>query len=176
MASKEQNCSRDNMSNVSLTSHPRSPGALPLTRNALPRQHKAAAIAVAACFGATSAYANPTVVNGAAQFTTTGNLLNIVNTPNAIINWGSFSIGANEITKFVQQSASSAVLNRVAAGLSPSSILGALQSNGRVFLINPNGIVFGAGSQINVGGLVASTMNLSNEDFLAGRMRFTGGL
>ena len=101
--------------------------------------------------------------------------VNIVNTPNAIINWGSFSIGANEITRFLQQSASSAVLNRVAAGLSPSSILGALQSNGRVFLINPNGIVFGAGSQINVGGLVASTMNLSNEDFLAGRMRFTGG-
>ncbi len=78
MATKEQNRSRDNMSNVSLTSHLRSPGALPLTRNALPRQHKAAAIAVAACFGATSAYANPTnptVVNGAAQFTTTGNLL-----------------------------------------------------------------------------------------------------
>ena len=134
------------------------------------------ALAVAACFGATSAYANPTnpvVVNGAAQFTTTGNLLNIANTPNAIINWGSFSIGANEITRFVQQSASSAVLNRV-VGQNPSSILGALQSNGRVFLINPNGIVFGAGSQINVGGLVASTMNLSNEDFLAGRMRFTG--
>ena len=136
------------------------------------------ALAVAACFGTTSAYANPTnpvVVNGAAQFTTTGNLLNIANTPNAIINWGSFSIGANEITRFVQQSASSAVLNRV-VGQNPSSILGALQSNGRVFLINPNGIVFGAGSQINVGGLVASTMNLSNEDFLAGRMRFTGGL
>ena len=67
------------------------------------------------------------------------------------------------------------MLNRV-VGQNPSSILGALQSNGRVFLINPNGIVFGAGSQINVGGLVASTMNLSNEDFLAGRMRFTGGL
>mgnify|MGYP003704260043 FL=1 len=108
-------------------------------------------------------------------FTTAGNLLTVTNTPNAIINWGSFSIGANEITKFVQQSASSAVLNRV-VGQDPSAILGALQSNGRVFLINPNGIVFGAGSQINVGGLVASTMNLSNEDFLAGRLRFNGGL
>ena len=139
------------------------------------------ALAVAACFGAggsISAYANPTnpaVVNGAAKFTTAGNLLTVTNTPNAIINWGSFSIGANEITKFVQQSASSAVLNRV-VGQDPSAILGALQSNGRVFLINPNGIVFGAGSQINVGGLVASTMNLSNEDFLAGRLRFNGGL
>ncbi len=144
------------------------------------QQHKAAALAVAACFGASvlnPAHAgptNPVVVNGAAQFTTVGNLLSITNTANAIINWGSFSIGANEITKFIQQSASSAVLNRV-VGQNPSSIFGALQSNGRVFLINPNGIVFGAGSQINVGGLVASTLNLSNEDFLAGRMRFTGG-
>jgi filamentous hemagglutinin family protein len=146
-----------------------------------PLQRNAAAVAVAACFGAgvvNLAHANPTnplVVNGAAKFTTTGNLLSITNTPNAIINWSSFSIGANEITRFVQQSASSAVLNRV-VGQNPSSILGALQSNGRVFLINPNGIVFGAGSQINVGGLVASTLNLSNEDFLAGRMRFTQGL
>ncbi len=144
-------------------------------------RYNIAALAVAACFGAAvtiPAYANPAnpiVVNGAVQFTTAGNLLNIVNTPNAIINWGSFSINANEITKFVQQSASSAVLNRV-VGQNPSSILGALQSNGRVFLINPNGIVFGAGSQINVGGLVASTLGMSNEDFLAGRMRFTGGL
>ncbi|MDP1537852.1 MAG: filamentous hemagglutinin N-terminal domain-containing protein, partial [Burkholderiales bacterium] len=57
----------------------------------------------------------------------------------------------------------------------PSAILGALQSNGRVFLINPNGIVFGAGAQIDVAGLVASTLNLSNEDFLGNRMRFTDG-
>ncbi len=136
-------------------------------------------LAVAACFNASYvgiAQANPTgaqVVNGAAQFTTAGNLLTITNTPNAIINWQSFSIGANEITRFVQQSASSAVLNRVTSQ-NPSSILGALQSNGRVFLLNPNGIVFGAGSQINVGGLVASTLNLSDADFLAGRLRFTG--
>ncbi len=137
------------------------------------------AAAVAACFGMGFAQANPTnpvVANGAAQFTTAGNLLTVINTPNAIINWGSFSIGANEITRFMQQSSASAVLNRVGAGRDPSSILGALQSNGRVFLINPNGITFGAGSQINVAGLVASTLNLSDADFLAGRMRFTDGL
>ena len=144
------------------------------------RNYTSAALAVAACFSAGTQVAwsnptNPVVVNGAAQFTTTGNLLTVTNTPNAIINWGSFSVGANEITRFVQQSASSAVLNRV-VGQSPSSILGALQSNGRVFVINPNGIVFGAGAQINAGGLVASTLNLSDADFLAGRMRFDGGL
>jgi filamentous hemagglutinin family protein len=136
----------------------------------------AAATAVAACFSG-AVLANPTaptVVHGTASFSSAGNILNITNSPNAIINWGSFSIGVNELTRFIQQSGSSAVLNRV-IGQDPSAILGALQSNGRVFLINPNGIVFGAGAQINVAGLVASTLNLSNDDFLNNRMRFTDG-
>jgi filamentous hemagglutinin family protein len=103
-----------------------------------------------------------------------GGILNITNSHNAIINWGSFSIGVNELTRFIQPSALSAVLNRV-VGSDPSAILGSLQSNGRVFLINPNGIMFGSGAQINVAGLVASTLNISNDDFLNNRMRFTDG-
>ena len=137
----------------------------------------AVALALATCFSGSIALANPvnpTVVNGTATFATAGNILNITNSHNAIINWGSFSISVNELTRFIQPSALSAVLNRV-IGQDPSAILGALQSNGRVFLLNPNGIVFGAGSQINVAGLVASTLNLSDGDFLAGRMRFTDG-
>lgn len=136
----------------------------------------AVALAVAACFNGPvlANPVNPTVVSGAATFATAGNILNITNSHNAIINWGSFSIGVNELTRFIQPSALSAVLNRV-TGQDPSAILGALQSNGRVFLLNPNGIVFGAGSQINVAGLVASTLNLSNDDFLNNRMRFTDG-
>ncbi|MGH8710813.1 MAG: filamentous hemagglutinin N-terminal domain-containing protein, partial [Burkholderiales bacterium] len=128
------------------------------------------------CFAGQLAYANPvgpTVVNGQATFATQGNLLSVTNTPGAIINWQQFSIGSNETTRFIQQSAASAILNRV-VGVDPSKILGALQSNGRVFLINPNGILFGAGAQIDVAGLVASTLNLSNQDFLAGRMNFIG--
>jgi filamentous hemagglutinin family protein len=77
-----------------------------------------------------------------------------------------------ELTRFIQQSASSAVLNRI-TGQSPSQILGALQSNGKVFLINPNGIVFGAGSRVDVNGLVASSLDLSNADFLAGHLKFS---
>ncbi len=133
-----------------------------LWRNAL-------AIIVAACSSAQLAHANPVgpaVVNGSASLSTQGNLLTVTNSPGAILNWHSFSIGQGKITRFIQQSPASAVLNRV-VGLDPSSIFGVLQSNGRVFLINPNGIAFGQGAQINVAGLIASTLNLSNADFLA---------
>jgi filamentous hemagglutinin family protein len=136
---------------------------------------KPAYAAVLLAFAAQTTQANPigaAVVAGQASFATAGKTLTVTNTPNTIINWQGFSIGANEITRFAQQSASSAVLNRVIAN-NPSNILGSLQSNGRVFLVNPSGIVFGANATVNVAGMVASTLNLSNSDFLAGRYRFT---
>jgi len=126
-------------------------------------------------FASGVAFANPTgpsVVSGTATFQQSGNLLQVTNSPSTIINWQGFSIPAGEITRFNQQSAASAVLNRVTTQ-SPSAILGALQSNGRVFIVNPNGILFGASSQVDVAGLVASTLNLSDLDFLGGRLRFT---
>jgi filamentous hemagglutinin family protein len=143
-------------------------------------------LAVASCFTTGTALPNPTganVIRGTAAIHQAGNLLQITNSPNAIINWQSFSIGANEVTRFLQQSPSSAVLNRVTTQ-NPSEILGSLQSKlldgvttgGRVFLINPNGILFGAGARIDTGGLIASTLRMSDEDFLAGRMRFGDGL
>ena len=135
-------------------------------------------VAVASCFTVLPAYANPIgaeVVNGSVSFATQNNTLTITNTPSAIINWQQFGIQSNEVTRFVQQSAQSAVLNRV-VGQDPSAILGSLLSNGRVFLINPNGIVFGAGAIVDVAGLVASTLRLSDGDFLAGRMNFTDGV
>ena len=89
--------------------------------------------------GPVSAQTSPTVVNGQATFDRSGNVYTITNTPGAIIQWQGFSVGAGEITRFLQQSASSAVLNRI-TGQEPSQILGALESNGRVFLINPNGV------------------------------------
>lgn len=134
-------------------------------------------VAVASCFAVTPVFANPsgaTVVSGNAGFTTQGSTLTVTNTAGAILNWRQFSIGPGEITRFVQPSAASSVLNRV-IGQDPSQILGALLSNGRVFLVNPNGIVFGAGAVIDVGGLVASTLPLSDRDFLAGRLEFNAG-
>ena len=142
-----------------------------------PAKAKAISLAVASCFSVslhTSALANPngfSVVNGNVTFSHNGNTLTITNTPGSIINWQNFSIGSGELTRFLQQSASSAVLNRV-VGVDPSVILGALQSNGRVFLINPNGILFGQGSRVDVAGLVASTLKLSDNDFLAGKLKF----
>jgi filamentous hemagglutinin family protein len=130
---------------------------------------------LAACFGA--AVAAPTgqqVVAGQATFSQQGNVFSITNTPGTIINWQGFSINQGEITRFIQQSADSAVLNRI-VGQDPSKILGALQSNGKVFLINPNGILFGRDSRVDVNGLVASSLNLSNADFLAGKKNFQAG-
>ena len=137
-------------------------------------KYKLLYVAVVSSLGVGVAQANPsggTVVNGSASIAASGNVLTITNSPNAIINWQQFSIGSGETTRFLQQSASSAVLNRV-VGNDLSSILGTLQSNGKVLLINPNGIVFGQGAIINTAGLVASTLNISDADFLAGKMRF----
>ncbi|WP_306607114.1 filamentous hemagglutinin N-terminal domain-containing protein, partial [Azonexus sp.] len=114
------------------------------------------------------------VVAGSAAITQNGNTLNIANTPGAIINWANFSVGALEAVRFQQQSALSSVLNRV-TGSEASAIHGAMTSNGRVWLINPNGILFGQGARIDIPGFVASTLNVSNADFLAGRMNFSAG-
>ena len=148
----------------------------------LPRRR--ISLAVAAAFSAglplgaslltSPAHANPTapiVSSGSAGFQTQGKTLTVTNTPGAIINWQSFSIGQGETTRFQQQSAASTVLNRV-RGQDPSVILGTLSSNGRVFLINANGIVFGAGSKIDTQGLIASTLNISDADFRKGLLKF----
>ena len=92
----------------------------------------------------------------------------------AIVNWQSFSIGAGESLRVQQPGVNSVLLNRVVGG-DPSLILGQLQANGRVFLVNPRGIVFGRGSQVDAGALVASTLDLSDGDFLAGVYRFSAG-
>ena len=144
-------------------------------------RQKLIAVSVAACFVLSSplAEANPTgatVVSGSAGFATAGNALTVTNSANAIINWQGFSIGINEITRFLQPSATSAVLNRVtgSGGVIPQSVIdGVLSSNGRVYLLNPVGVVIGASARIDVAGLIASSLNLSDQDFLNGNLRFT---
>ncbi|WP_423369635.1 filamentous hemagglutinin N-terminal domain-containing protein [Burkholderia sp. LMG 32019] len=94
-------------------------------------------------------------------------------TDKLITNWQDFSVGGGERVSFRQPTSQSIALNRV-IGANGSQIHGQLDANGRVFLVNPNGVMFGAGAQVNVGGLVASTQNLSDADFMAGRYRFAG--
>ena len=85
----------------------------------------------------------------------------------AIIDWEAFSIAGGELTEFIQPGANSAALNRV-RGLSASRLDGALKANGRVFLLNPNGIVIGPGGTVDVGGFVASTLDIPDQEFLGG--------
>lgn len=92
-------------------------------------------------------------------------------TDRAILNWRSFSIAADEAVRFAQPSVTSIALNRV-VGIDPSVILGRLEANGRLFLVNPNGILFGAGSQVNAAGLLATTLQIRDDDFMAGRYLF----
>ncbi len=124
-----------------------------------------------------TALANPTgaaVVNGRVVLSNAvPGTLEITNSPGAIVNWRQFSIGNGETTRFLQESAASAILNRVTGG-DPSAIAGRLLSNGRVFLINRNGIVFGPGAVVDTAGLVASTLDISDEDFIAQNLRFQG--
>ncbi|MCP4980764.1 MAG: filamentous hemagglutinin N-terminal domain-containing protein, partial [Gammaproteobacteria bacterium] len=117
----------------------------------------------------------PQVVSGSATFSQpNANTLNVTNSHNAIINWQGFNIGAGQTTNFIQPSRNSAVLNRVLSN-NPSSIYGNLNSNGKVFLINQHGLMIGAGARINTAGFYGSTLNITNEDFLKGKLNFNGG-
>jgi filamentous hemagglutinin family protein len=92
-------------------------------------------------------------------------------TAKGIVNWQSFSIGSGEHVNVTQPSASSVLLNRV-VGNSPTEIFGQLTANGQVFLVNPNGVLFAPGASVSVGGLFASSLAISDADFLAGQYRF----
>ena len=107
--------------------------------------------------------------------TPSNNALTITQTsPNAVINWSSFSIGQPNTVTFVQPGSTSAVLNRV-TGSTPSTIAGTLQANGQVYLVNPNGIAITRSGTVNVGGgFVASTLGIGDNDFMAGKRTFTG--
>ncbi|HSI83892.1 MAG TPA: filamentous hemagglutinin N-terminal domain-containing protein [Candidatus Methylacidiphilales bacterium] len=124
------------------------------------------------------AIANPTgenVVAGQGNFNRSGSTLTVTQgTDRMIVNWHDFSINPWETTRFVQPGINSTALNRVTGG-NPSSLLGTLQANGNVFLINPNGIVVGSGARIDAGGFLASTLDISDAQFMAGgTMNFLG--
>ncbi|MDD5347021.1 MAG: filamentous hemagglutinin N-terminal domain-containing protein [Candidatus Omnitrophica bacterium] len=114
------------------------------------------------------------VVAGSATFDRSADTLTInQGTDKLITNFDGFSIAQSEAVVFHQPSAASIALNRV-IGQDPSVLLGSLSANGRVFLVNPNGVLFGQGCQVDSAGMVASTLDIANSDFLAGRYTFVG--
>ncbi|WP_160118284.1 beta strand repeat-containing protein [Pannonibacter phragmitetus] len=115
------------------------------------------------------------VVSGPVAIGVSGPVMTVTQgSDRAIVNWHGFSIGAGNSVHFVQPDVSSAILNRV-TGSATSTIAGALTGNGQVYLINPNGITITSSGTVNAGGgFVASTLDISNEDFLKGLYRFSG--
>ena len=112
------------------------------------------------------------VTAGSATINQAGNTLNINQaSQKAALNWQNFNIGTNSTVNFVQPNSNAVALNRI-GGNSASEIYGHLNANGQVFMMNPNGILFARGSQVNVGGIVATTMQLGDADFLAGNYNF----
>lgn len=114
------------------------------------------------CVGGACGAAAPTfVTSGQAGLVQSGNSMTVNQTSaNATLNWQSFNIGAEGSVTFKQPDAASIALNQIHQN-DPSRILGALNANGRVFLINQNGILFGEGARVNVGGLIASSLNMT---------------
>ena len=97
--------------------------------------------------------------------------LSITTSDKAILNFVSFGIGEGERVRFIQPNCDSCALSRV-VGSEGSEIFGRLEANGRLFLVNPQGIYFGPNASVNVGSLVASTLNIRDEDFIGENYRF----
>lgn len=100
---------------------------------------------------------------GIAGATTSGNTLTVTQSTNsATLNWSTFNISADGVVNFVQPGGNATALNRIHQN-DPSRIFGALNSNGRVYLLNRNGVVFGKDARVNVGGLLASSLDIAPE-------------
>jgi filamentous hemagglutinin family protein len=116
-----------------------------------------------------------TVVHGTVDLQQQGNdaLRILQGSQSAIVNWQSFDIGAGALVDIVQPNIDSALLSRIVGG-TPSEILGSLNANGHLFLVNPNGIIFGKDSTVDVHALIASTLDIADSAFLSGNISFTG--
>ena len=129
------------------------------------------AITIASIFALPSGHS---VKQGGAKVVSQGEQVVITSGKSAVIHWDQFSVDKGESAKFQMQDSKSSVLNRVTGG-NKSEILGRMESNGNVYLLNPKGILFGKDSQINVNSLVASTLDVLDENFLReGELHFFG--
>jgi len=125
----------------------------------------------------TSADALPSggkVAMGQATITQSGNNLNVVQaSQRAVINWDNFNVGSQAKVEFIQPNAQASTLNRVSSA-SASQIDGMLKSNGQIVISNANGVIFSKTAQVDVGGMVATTMNINDKDFMEGKNTYRG--
>ncbi|MBC6905534.1 filamentous hemagglutinin N-terminal domain-containing protein [Saccharophagus sp. K07] len=133
--------------------------------------------AVAACtvlpYQVYAAPTGGTVVGGTGSINQTGNLTSVTQTSDRLsLRWNKFNVNSNERVEFVQPTASSIVLNRILDS-NASQIAGRIDANGRVILMNPNGVIFNGTAVVNVGGLIASGLNIESSDFMNGDLVFS---
>ncbi|MDH5355784.1 MAG: filamentous hemagglutinin N-terminal domain-containing protein, partial [Gammaproteobacteria bacterium] len=120
------------------------------------------------------------LVGGSGSIDTSGLTTNIIQSSASMaIDWNSYNLSSNEVVNYLQPNASSISLNRILSS-DASQIYGQINANGQVVLVNPNGIFFGETASINVGGLIASGLDISPTDFMNGDYIFnqvigTGG-
>src|SRR3984885_12400571 len=145
-------------------------------RNVLDKNLLLSAAAIA-LIASPAAYANPlggAVTTGSASISTALNKTNVnQKSEDVVIDWSSFNVGAGQTTQFVQPNAQAIAVNRI-GGASASQVLGTLDANGRVVLINGNGLLFGKGAQVNVGSLIATSTDGSDSDLLSGTFTQAG--
>ncbi|WP_143247563.1 beta strand repeat-containing protein, partial [Agaribacterium haliotis] len=120
-----------------------------------------------------SAPSNPVVRNGSANVNQSGTSTTVNQSTNRVaIDWDSFDIAAGESVTFVQPGSDSFALNRVLSN-NLTSIAGSISANGNIAIVNPAGVVFNSGSVINVGGLLASGLDIDPDDFMDGAFTLT---
>ncbi|WP_267110694.1 filamentous hemagglutinin N-terminal domain-containing protein [Xanthomonas sacchari] len=115
---------------------------------------------------------NGVIAHGTATIDTHGSVTTVNQASDKlVINWRDMNVGKDETLNFVQKDATAAVLNRITSA-DPTTILGTLNANGRVFVVNPNGVLIGQGANLNVGSLVASSLDIKDDDFDADKLDF----
>jgi filamentous hemagglutinin family protein len=125
--------------------------------------------------GQAQAVGTGSIASGTGSISQNGSTTTVTQTSDKlIVNWDSMNVGKGETLNFAQKNSASSVLNRINSA-DPTIILGALKANGNVFIVNPNGVLIGKGATVNVGSLVASSLNISDADFNAGKLNFAGG-
>ncbi|HYR24758.1 MAG TPA: filamentous hemagglutinin N-terminal domain-containing protein, partial [Aquabacterium sp.] len=138
---------------------------------------RALAVPAALALSASLLHAAPQggqIVSGAGQITQSGATTTITqSSQNLSVNWQGFNTTAQETVNFVQPSATAIAVNRI-YDTNGTQFFGRLNANGQVYLINPNGILFGSSAQVNVGGLVASTLDLADAQLGSAARSFSG--